>query len=105
MKKNTVRLTESQLHRVIKESVNRLLNEISPSLKQKYIDGRVAQANGERELSPAMLRKSEEELRRYKGEGYPCGGAKTGLEFGRISADDKAYQTYQNGRGKLKYRT
>ena len=29
MKKNRIRLTESQLHRVIKESVNKVLNEIS----------------------------------------------------------------------------
>lgn len=29
MKRNTVRLTEAQLHRVIRESVNRLINEIS----------------------------------------------------------------------------
>ena len=29
MKKNRIRLTESQLHRVIKESVKKALNEIS----------------------------------------------------------------------------
>ena len=41
MKKNRIRLTESQLHRVIKESVNEVLNE-----KQGFMDGIKGAWNG-----------------------------------------------------------
>ena len=52
--KNIVRLTESDLHRVIKESVKQIINEISPELAMK---GYYASLNKDRELSPAMKRR------------------------------------------------
>ena len=36
MKTNRIRLTESQLHNVIKESVKRVLNEQMSDLKEPY---------------------------------------------------------------------
>lgn len=44
-RKNSVRLTESQLHKVIKESVKKVLNEMSPELAARYEGGRQAQAD------------------------------------------------------------
>ena len=42
MNKNRIRLTEQQLHRVIKESVNKILNEIGDTNRGQYMLGRVA---------------------------------------------------------------
>ena len=39
--KKTIRLTESDLHRVIKESVNRILNEIGDTRRGQYMLGRL----------------------------------------------------------------
>lgn len=41
MRKRTVRLTESDLHNIIKESVNKVLNEIGDTPKGRYKMGRV----------------------------------------------------------------
>lgn len=43
MTKKLVRLTEGDLHRIIKESVNNVLNEISNDLRYNYIKGRANQ--------------------------------------------------------------
>lgn len=44
MKQNRIRLTESQLHKVIKESVNRILNEIGGTPKGQESLGALASA-------------------------------------------------------------
>ena len=41
MNKNRIRLTEQQFHRVIKESVNKILNEIGDTNRGQYMLGRV----------------------------------------------------------------
>ena len=41
--KQIIRLTEGDLHRIIKESVNNVLNEISNDLRYNYIQGRAKQ--------------------------------------------------------------
>ena len=43
--KKLIRLTEADLHRIVRESVNNVLNEISDELKQRYVDGRIGQFN------------------------------------------------------------
>lgn len=43
--KNKVRLSESQLHNVIKESVKKILNEMSPEVYAAYAQGRQQQAD------------------------------------------------------------
>lgn len=45
MKKNRIRLTESQLQDVIKESVKKILNEMSPEVYATYAQGRQQQAD------------------------------------------------------------
>lgn len=50
MKKNTIRLTESQLHRVIKESVKRVLNEIGDTERGQYALGMASERNYQRQL-------------------------------------------------------
>lgn len=48
MNKRLIRLTESDLHRIVKESVNRVLNEIGDTPKGQYMLGRVAGRGRER---------------------------------------------------------
>ena len=43
MNKKLIRLTESDLHRIVKESVNRVLNEMRPETYASYAKGREAQ--------------------------------------------------------------
>lgn len=43
MRKNRIKLTESQLNKVIKESVEQVLNEISRGLAQRAYDEMVRQ--------------------------------------------------------------
>lgn len=57
-KKQTIRLNESQLQRVISEAVKRMLNEVDRAqLMAYYAKEREKQANGQRPLSQAMQRK------------------------------------------------
>jgi hypothetical protein len=41
MNKKLIRLTESDLHKIVKESVNRILNEIGDTAKGQYMLGRL----------------------------------------------------------------
>ena len=59
MNKKLIRLTESDLHRIVKETANRVLNEISDATKQSYINGRRQQGRGNRPLSNTMIKKGE----------------------------------------------
>ena len=43
MNKRLIRLTESDLHRIVKESVNMILNEIGDTAKGQYALGQVSQ--------------------------------------------------------------
>ena len=103
MNKKLIRLTESDLHRIVKETANRVLNEISDATKQSYINGRRQQGRGNRPLSNTMIKKGEKDLAKYKAMGYPCGGAQNGEEFAKMDADTKAIQTYMDGRGKYSW--
>ena len=66
MNKKLIRLTESDLHRIVKETANRVLNEISDATKQSYINGRRQQGRGNRPLSNTMIKKGEKDLAKYK---------------------------------------
>ena len=65
MNKKLIRLTESDLHRIVKESVNRVLNEIGNTSKGQYILGRAqarrAYRNGgyNKKYNPEMAREIE----------------------------------------------
>jgi hypothetical protein len=50
--KKMVRLTESELHRIIKESVNRVLNEIGDTPNGQYALGKLAQRQLHRDKNP-----------------------------------------------------
>lgn len=45
MNKKLIKLTEQDLHRIVKESVNKILNEMSPEMYMNYQKGRLNQAN------------------------------------------------------------
>ena len=46
MTKKLIRLTESDLHRIVKESVNKILNEIGDTAKGQYMLGRLQRKDG-----------------------------------------------------------
>ena len=52
MNKKLIRLTESDLHRIVKESVNRVLNEIGDTEKGQYVLGAL-QARKNRGIAPS----------------------------------------------------
>ena len=54
MKKNKKRHTESQLHSIIKESVNKILNEIGDTNRRQYMLGRVGSRASNREYNYTM---------------------------------------------------
>lgn len=80
-----------------------MLDEISDTMKQDYINGRRQQGMGNRPMSNAMTKKGEKDLAKYKSMGYPCGGAQNGEKFARMNADNKASQMYMDGRGKYSW--
>ena len=49
MNKKLIRLTESDLHRIVKESVNKVLTELDWTTYSNYQKGRMAQANQARQ--------------------------------------------------------
>ena len=49
MNKKLIRLTEGDLHRIVKESVNRVLTELDWTTYSNYQNGRMAQANQARQ--------------------------------------------------------
>lgn len=58
-KKQTIRLNESQLHRVIKESVKQVLNELDWKTYANAQHAALQRSKGDRPLSKAKLRKQE----------------------------------------------
>ena len=54
MNKKLIRLTESDLHKIVKDSVNRILNEVSYQKAQSAANAAIM---GGRQLSPAMQRR------------------------------------------------
>lgn len=66
--KQRIRLTESDLQRIISESVKRVMNEVSASTVNNYVQGRLAQSRGERDASPAKWRKYGREFRNKEDE-------------------------------------
>ena len=69
MNKKLIRLTESDLHRIVKESVNRVLNEIGDTKRGQNLLGQVHARAGERDDFKTMLdaldRQSKEDDSNY----------------------------------------
>ena len=55
--KQLIRLTESDLHRIIENCVRKTLNELAPQTYQNYANGRWQQSMNKRGYSPALSRK------------------------------------------------
>lgn len=86
--RTTIRLTEENIARIVAEAIN----ELSKDTYNKYWQGRADQASGKRSLSRAMSQKGSKDLAKYKSQGYPCGGAENGEEFGRMQQRTKVDQ-------------
>ena len=70
--KKTIRLTESDLRKLVMEAIN----ELDKDTYNNYWEGRNDQRHGRREMSPARIRRGKRDLEKDKKQGYPCGGAK-----------------------------
>lgn len=72
MNKKLIRLTEQDLHRIVKESVNRILNEIGETPQGKYMLGRLqkrAIQRGDRDLDNRIADRYEQTYSGVK-DGY-----------------------------------
>ena len=70
--KKLIRLTEEDLHRIVKESVERILseemNELGPDTLDRYADGRAKQGKF---FKSFLGRKAARQSRRDQGEDIP----------------------------------
>ena len=73
MNKKLIRLTESDLHRIVKESVNKVLNEIGDTPYGQYMLGRAYSRELERTGYPAMgkpFSDNAKKLKSYRADGW-----------------------------------
>jgi hypothetical protein len=92
--KKVIRLTEGDLHRIVKESVNRILNEMSPEVYLNYQKGRTNQANQARANGDYD---TEMKMRSKAAEGGNAWGDAMRKKHGFDSIDD-FNQTAQKSR-------
>ena len=74
MNKKLIRLTESDLHRIVKESVNRVLNEIGDTPKGQYMLGRLQgrqMNNGKNKSAVETSRYSASEMNKIHSMEFP----------------------------------
>lgn len=74
MNKKLIRLTESDLHRIVKESVNRVLNEIGDTPKGQYMLGRLQgrqMNNGKNKSAVETSRYSASEMNKIHSKEFP----------------------------------
>lgn len=69
MNRQIIRINESQLRQIVTESINRVLDEISASTVNNYMQGRAEQSRGERPISNAIWHKYAKEYRRRVEQG------------------------------------
>ena len=85
--KKTIRLTESDLRKLVMEAIN----ELDKDTYNNYWEGRNDQRHGRREMSPARIRRGKRDLEKDKKQGYPCGGAKTGEQYAKMGIDSDVF--------------
>jgi hypothetical protein len=98
MNKKLIRLTEQDLHRIVKESVNKLLTELDWTTYSNYQKGRMAQANQARQNGDY----EKENMWRQKAiQGGNAAGNAMRQKHGFDSIDD-FNQTAQRARNGMK---
>lgn len=93
--KKLIKLTESDLHRIVENSIKSVLNELDDRTIAGYQQGRYSQVKGERDYSDAMKRRSMRDL--VYNRKYPArynNPAKTPKEV----ADRYAVRGYQKAK-------
>lgn len=86
-KKKLIRLTEGDLHRIIENSVHKVLNELDGRTVAGYVQGRENQRYGDREYSDAMKRRA---MRDYVNGKYVNDKLGTAPESPKEVADTNA---------------
>ena len=70
MNKKLIKLTESDLHRIVKESVNKVLNEIGDTTKGQYMLGRLAARTKMKGDNISDIKKYASNRRKEQNFGY-----------------------------------
>lgn len=108
--KKTIVLNESDLHRIISESVKRILNEMNekyivdeslneldPRTYASYAEKRAQQANGQRQLSQSQQRRnlSPEQIQQQAQQGRQAGINKWNQDYGWQGNTDYGEEFYK----------
>ena len=94
--KKRIRLTESQLHNVIKRCVNEALNELSPEVAARYEGGRQAQADNA--INSQEKFKYQQKANSGREYAQNAWNNKYGFDFNN-GAHDWGYQKMRGGQG------
>lgn len=93
MNKKLIRLTESDLHKIVKESVNKIINEIGDSPKGQFMLGRVYRRAEKRGDKDTAIRASNKAWDGSEGGGRNYRNFKSGIDFQNDMDTDKAYKS------------
>ena len=92
MNKKLIRLTESDLHKIVKESVNRIINEIGDSPKGQFMLGRTYRRAEKRGDKDTAISASNKAWDRSEGGGRNYRNFKNGIDFQDDMDTDKAHK-------------
>ena len=93
MNKKLIRLTESDLHKIVKESVNKIINEIGDSPKGQFMLGRAYRRAEKRGDKDTAVRASNKAWDGSEGGGRNYRNFKNGIDFQNDMDTDKAYKS------------
>ena len=92
MNKKLIRLTEQDLHKIVKESVNRIINEIGDSPKGQFMLGRTYRRAEKRGDKDTAISASNKAWDRSEGGGRNYRNFKSGIDFQDDMDTNKAYK-------------
>ena len=93
MNKKLIRLTESDLHKIVKESVNKIINEIGDTPKGQFMLGRAYRRAEKRGDKDTAVRASNKAWDGSEGGGRNYRNFKSGIDFQNDMDTDKAYKS------------
>jgi hypothetical protein len=94
MNKKLIRLTESDLHKIVKESVNKIINEIGDTPKGQFMLGRAYRRAEKRGDKDTAVRASNKAWDGSEGGGRNYRNFKSGIDFQNDMDTDKAYKSW-----------
>jgi hypothetical protein len=101
MNKKLIRLTEADLHRIVKESVNKVLTELDWKTYANYAKGRLNQGNREEYAKGREMVNKAFNDKYFDGEDVPYDMIEKGVHMKEPFGDDRTYvkQTWRDHNG------